>query len=462
MSTINSENGESWLLWLFGHITNFVTLEFVLTKLARSNGGNVILLRSVLIAIFSYSFVVLVLAYFSPELFDERFYVIFIKKIEWLGAIFAASYIGLYARFASQWTYLASLYNQIKQAEVELGDSKESAALASWKAGFVEDSDDLHLAAKPIFASVVRFWMADDNVRARFVEQAPGGEGRARRLCELANAAYERRHFQLLSCQSSGESRRLRKLEASQSKNKPMMDRVEWWDIWCSYRDKASRWALVREIIKAGTALELAFLFVAVFLFFYVLLLFIERPFEWAGVAAAFLELLAILVLARIKSRLFSSSVFTEASFYRSERFRIFQNSLLERGISPENAANYLDVVKNEIELHETEPFYGRRIMALIGSISLITLAALLQTLRADSSDFGFMDAIGMAIIAGILSGLVYIAIVPFRTHVEKLKELQLYLSLYYANGKQQELTGIRRKLKEVRFLRDGKRQGHP
>ncbi len=33
------------------------------------------------------------------------------------GAIFAAVYFALYARFASQWSYLANLYNKIKEAE---------------------------------------------------------------------------------------------------------------------------------------------------------------------------------------------------------------------------------------------------------------------------------------------------------------------------------------------------------
>ena len=33
--------------------------------------------------------------------------------LAWLGAIFAAAYTGFYARYASQWNYISSLYNQI-------------------------------------------------------------------------------------------------------------------------------------------------------------------------------------------------------------------------------------------------------------------------------------------------------------------------------------------------------------
>jgi hypothetical protein len=39
-------------------------------------------------------------------------------SIGWIGAIFAAVYAALYARFASQWSYLAGVYNQMRQTLV--------------------------------------------------------------------------------------------------------------------------------------------------------------------------------------------------------------------------------------------------------------------------------------------------------------------------------------------------------
>jgi hypothetical protein len=42
-----------------------------------------------------------------------------INLAPWGSAVAGATYLALYDRFKSQWTYLAALYNQIKQAEIE-------------------------------------------------------------------------------------------------------------------------------------------------------------------------------------------------------------------------------------------------------------------------------------------------------------------------------------------------------
>ena len=106
------------------------------------------------------------------------------NTLPWFGAIFAAVYAALYTRFSSQWTYLAGLYNQIKAAEVQVAVSantdstKDVAAkvLTSWKAGFIEDAEELHLALKPMFAEVIRTWSEDEKVQSEFAKYAPGGE----------------------------------------------------------------------------------------------------------------------------------------------------------------------------------------------------------------------------------------------------------------------------------------------
>ena len=64
------------------------------------------------------------------------------KSVIFLGA----AYISLYARFVSQWTYLAGLYNLIKQ--VEASGCADPNVIAEWKAGYLEDAENLHLAAK--------------------------------------------------------------------------------------------------------------------------------------------------------------------------------------------------------------------------------------------------------------------------------------------------------------------------
>lgn len=110
------------------------------------------------------------------------------ELLPWLGALFGAVYAGLYARFASQWLYLANTYNQIKAAECR---SESSARpLAEWKAGFIEDADGLHLATKPLFASVIAHWAREAAVAQAYADTVTGG---ADRLAALVDRLARRR-----------------------------------------------------------------------------------------------------------------------------------------------------------------------------------------------------------------------------------------------------------------------------
>lgn len=86
--------------------------------------------------------------------------------------VFGAVYAALYARFVSQWTYMANLYNQIKEVEVSLSSgthnssSSQPNSMAEWKAGFIEDAVMLHMATKPTMAGIIRAWYADAAVSA--------------------------------------------------------------------------------------------------------------------------------------------------------------------------------------------------------------------------------------------------------------------------------------------------------
>jgi len=87
-------------------------------------------------------------------------------------------YASLYARYSAQWNYLAGVYNRIKETEARgATDATALKAMAQWKAGFIEDADDLHLAGKPMFASTIRAWSNAD-VEQEFVDHTH--EGRAR------------------------------------------------------------------------------------------------------------------------------------------------------------------------------------------------------------------------------------------------------------------------------------------
>jgi hypothetical protein len=106
-------------------------------------------------------------------------------------SVFAGTYAAFYARFASQWGYLADLYNQIKSKQIDIalqGDCNHLQALrdevvynptrepetffcnaayllAQWKVGFIEDAAALHLADKKLFSSVISNWKSDDVVK---------------------------------------------------------------------------------------------------------------------------------------------------------------------------------------------------------------------------------------------------------------------------------------------------------
>jgi hypothetical protein len=83
-----------------------------------------------------------------------------------LGWIFAGIYTALYTRFASQWSYLANVYNQIKAAEcqAQAGTGTERPpvpAIGHWKAAYISDARELHLINKPSVASTVWHWTDD-------------------------------------------------------------------------------------------------------------------------------------------------------------------------------------------------------------------------------------------------------------------------------------------------------------
>ena len=164
-------------------VVKLFSFEWLLTRTKLPNGGDIILLRALLIASLIY-FVILVVLQIEIN-----------QPLQWFGATFAAIYFALYARFASQWTYLANLYNQIKAAEARSAqiDAKASnPRIVEWKAGFLEDAQVLHLATKDIFVPVLKVWGEDSKVEKAFVKYSPGHQKRFDALRRDVNYAYHR------------------------------------------------------------------------------------------------------------------------------------------------------------------------------------------------------------------------------------------------------------------------------
>jgi hypothetical protein len=145
----------------------------------RPNGGTVVLLRSIWIAVAFYAIGLVLSNLIDPNRswrFSFReFRRQLLESFGWFVTIFAGAYAALYARFASQWSYLASVYNQIKATECKGVDADNQKRLAEWKAAFIDDAVNLHLAGKSSFREVVLMWsenkdvneVLDEDIRSR-------------------------------------------------------------------------------------------------------------------------------------------------------------------------------------------------------------------------------------------------------------------------------------------------------
>lgn len=190
----------NWAFDLWSWVVSIASAEWPLTKLKRANGGDVIAFRALWVATGLYT--ISLLAKFGID--HNGFHCLDMSHLvgemrntlPWLGAAFGAAYAAFYARFASQWHYLASLYNEIKQTEARAAkdaDETTREKLAEWKAGFIEDAEDLHLATKPMFSSVIRVWGGDSLVQQKFESNTLGGRDRLDELIDRAKKVCERR-----------------------------------------------------------------------------------------------------------------------------------------------------------------------------------------------------------------------------------------------------------------------------
>lgn len=186
------------LVWEF--LVYFGSGEWILKK-SGSNGGDVILLRSLIVAM-ELTCIALILANLvDPKLTEPASWTALRTQLvsiaPWFAAATGAVYAALYTRFSAQWSYLAGLYNQIKQAELEMAYTSPSnvaglESLAQWKAGYIEDAQSLHLHAKENVAAVVYFWGKNPMVVKAFIETTPGGQVRWDSLQRAAEAAYKK------------------------------------------------------------------------------------------------------------------------------------------------------------------------------------------------------------------------------------------------------------------------------
>lgn len=155
-------------------LVSFLSGEWMLSR-GRPNGGDVVIFRTLWVG----TVLVTVLAAIQASAVQSPLVcgwtlVIWNKAVEMLRGsqgpvVYGAVYVALYARFTSQWTYMANLYNQIKQAEITAQEPLRTKALAQWKAGYIEDAFATHMATKPMVAGVIRAWYLDPDVKDAFI-----------------------------------------------------------------------------------------------------------------------------------------------------------------------------------------------------------------------------------------------------------------------------------------------------
>jgi len=159
-------------------ISRIFSGEFFLKR--RPNGGGVVFARSIYVTLLFYSVALAlksatdsgaILSFSFPELTHD-----INETIPWAGAIFAGVYAAFYTRYASQWSYLASTYNQLMAAKSSItqdqADSNQS--LINWQAGFVSDAYTLHLDRKPIFKGGSDNLLNDEKVKAVILSNFDG------------------------------------------------------------------------------------------------------------------------------------------------------------------------------------------------------------------------------------------------------------------------------------------------
>src|SRR4030065_1180418 len=184
------------IITVWSAIVFIVSGEWMFALARRSNGVDMVLVRSLCISSILYIAVILAKRWVDPRQLQEisvyqlRYEIA--QLFPWLGAIFAGVYASLSARYASQWKYLADLYNKIKEMQVRDATTVKQKAMAEWKAGFLEDAQLLHLGTHRVFVSVLRAWGSEKEVERQFLKHCPRGKRRYDALMRDVEAAFVR------------------------------------------------------------------------------------------------------------------------------------------------------------------------------------------------------------------------------------------------------------------------------
>lgn len=161
--------------------------QWILDRMG-ANGGEVVALRAAFVTLMFVVCSIGMQAWVDPDRIGPPTLIGLREQLmdlsSWIAAFFGAVYLALYSRFVSQWSYLANVYNQIKQAEA--ADGCKELVIAEWKAGFLEDAEHLHLVAKVSLAPIIASWSRNPQVKKAFIATTPAGAVRLKMIAAKA------------------------------------------------------------------------------------------------------------------------------------------------------------------------------------------------------------------------------------------------------------------------------------
>ncbi len=170
-------------------VVRYLSAEWILDY--RPNGGTTVFVRSLCVSVIFFLFASIIRVLFHWDFalcgLPSEVRSTILQIAPYAGAVFAFAYTALYARFAAQWSYLANLYNQIMAVQSSNANCDEEA-MSDWKAGFIQDALELHLAAKPMFTEVIESMLVDRRVQEAFIRGVANGKHELEHLkSRLAN-----------------------------------------------------------------------------------------------------------------------------------------------------------------------------------------------------------------------------------------------------------------------------------
>lgn len=199
---MNRKKEVQGLIKVFQPAVYILSFEFYLSG-QNANGGTVIFLRAISISLALLVITMCLHNLINPNLVYpitlDNFRNQLIQLAPWVAALFAGSYVALYTRFSAQWSYLANLYNMIKQAEISMKGTPtdqerkdQELILCQWKAGYIEDALELHLSSKSNVAAIIKAWGRNSAVEKEFRENTFNGDARWGELMNNISAISER------------------------------------------------------------------------------------------------------------------------------------------------------------------------------------------------------------------------------------------------------------------------------